>query len=119
MENVPKNGQGEVHGPWFAMCGSATAILPMSKVVEMIQANIQAQATQNLALSALFRKVADAFRDWSRASEPGWVFFAPEVNLHIIRLASGAQQAVVVSEAMEAAAKARQEESSTSRILPA
>jgi len=108
MESMDSNGK-IAHGPPFAMIGQGFVVLPASKVVEMIEVNVRAQAKENLLLSALFRKTADAFREWSKQAECGQVFSVPEVNLQIIRLSIYAPMSVVVSEAAEKSAQAKRE----------
>jgi len=93
-------------GPPFAVFGTAFNIVPRAAVIEMLESNAQAQAKGNLALGPLFRKVADDFRAWSKDSEPGWVFRAPEVNLHIVRLATFAPLCTSLSEAARKKAEA-------------
>ena len=119
MENM--DGNGKVHrGPPFAMIGTGFVVLPASRVVEMIEHNARVQAKENLLLSALFRKAANAFREWSKQAECGQLFSVPEVNLHIIRMSIYAPPFGVVSDAAEKAAKAREDakqvEPLTSRI---
>lgn len=85
---MSSNGRSkELEAP-FAMMGTAFVVLPPGGVIEMLEKNAITQTKGNLTLGILFRKIADDFRDWSKHAEPGCVFHAPEVNLHIVRLSA-------------------------------
>lgn len=91
------NNKRETINAPFAVMGTVFNVLPSSGVIEMLEKNAIAQTKGNLTLGSLFRKIVDDFRKWSKDAEPGCVFSAPEVKLHIVRLSAFAPLATSLS----------------------
>ena len=103
------NGQNTINAP-FAVFGDQFIVQAAGGVIEMLEKNGISIAKTNLTLSAFFRKVADDFRNWAKQAEPGCVFQASEISLHIVRLSAFAPLASSMSDAVQEHTEALEDE---------
>jgi len=94
---MSNNGKADPGSP-FAFIGAKFAVMSRDEILESLARDGLLQGKENLAAGPVFRLTADNFRDWAKAAEPGGMFRAPEVGLHIIRLSRFAPMATSLSE---------------------
>lgn len=84
------NGAGRPQPIFAAFSSAGLIVVPQSVVIEGFEAQAATLGKQDVRAGPLFRGIADAFRNWCRYSEPGWMFQSPEANIAIIRIAATA-----------------------------